>query len=194
MNINTNIEYEATFTNVNKDDIHSRLKTAGAKLIKPDFLQKRVNFKLPSGHEIPGGWLRVRDERDKITMSLKVVDGNEIENQKEICLTIDNFKMGLKFLEAIGAKKKAYQETRRELWALDGVEITIDEWPYLEPYVEIEGKSEASVKAVSEKLKFDYSQTIFGAVDILYAKKYNIDVKKINTTKKITFDDPNPFI
>lgn len=189
-----NIEYEATFIDVDKDDIRGRLKEAGATLIKPDFLMKRIVFELPIGHEIPGGWLRVRDEGDKTTMSLKIVNGDKIEDQKEICLKIDNFDEGVKFLEAIGAKSKAYQESRRELWILDNVEITIDEWPYLEPYVEVEGKSEQEVRAVSGKLGFDYTQALFCSVDTLYNKKYGVPFDIINhKTRRITFSDPNPF-
>ena len=189
-----NIEYEATFTNIRKDEIRLILKKAGASLIKPEFMQKRVCLDLPSGHQIKGAWLRVRDEQDKITMSYKEVNGTKIENQKEICLKIDNFNEGVKFLEAIGAKQKAYQESYREFWLLDGVEVTIDEWPYLEPYVEVEGKSEIEVKRVSEKLGFDYSQALFCSVDTLYNKKYGTPIDIINKqTKKITFSDPNPF-
>ncbi len=188
------IEYEATFLNINKDEIRTRLKKAGAALIKPEFLMKRIVFELPAGHEIKGGWLRVRDEGDKITMSLKIVDGDKIENQKEICLKIDNFNEGVKFLEAIGAKQKAYQESRRELWTLNDVEITLDEWPYLEPYVEIEGKSETEVKNISEKLGFDYALALFCSADVLYNKKYGVPFKVINKTRRITFTDPNPFI
>ncbi len=66
------IEYEATFTNISKEVIRQKLQDAGATLVKPEFLQKRSVFKLPTGHEIKGGWLRVRDEGDKITMSLKI--------------------------------------------------------------------------------------------------------------------------
>jgi len=95
-------------------------------LIKSEFLMKRIVFELPTGHDIPGGWLRVRDEGDKITMSLKVVDGNKIENQKEIQIVIDNFSEGVSLLENLGAKRKAFQESRRELWLLYDVEITID--------------------------------------------------------------------
>lgn len=188
------IEYEATFIDVDKDEIRRRLKKAGAKLIKPEFMMKRIVFELPSGHEIPGGWLRVRDESDKTTMSLKIVNGNKIEDQKEICLTIDNFDNGVNFLEAVGAERKAYQESRRELWLLDNVEITIDEWPYLEPYVEVEGKSEAVVKGVSEKIGFDYSQALFCSADLIYNKKYGTPLEVINKTPLITFADPNPFI
>lgn len=191
---NINIEYEATFPDINKDEIRERLKKVGATLAKPDFLMKRIVFELPAGHEIPGGWLRVRDEADKTTMSLKIVNGNNIEDQKEICLRIDNLNEGVKFLEAVGARQKAFQESRRELWILDGVEITIDEWPYLEPYVEVEGKSEKEVKEASTKLGFDYGQAIFCSVDILYNKKYGTPLEVINyKTKLITFTDPNPF-
>src|SRR3989344_1894216 len=69
------IEYEATFVKVDKDEIRERLTSVGAKLIKLEFLQKRITLNLPSGHELKDGWLRVRDEGDKITLSLKVVDG-----------------------------------------------------------------------------------------------------------------------
>lgn len=189
------IEYEATFLNINKDEMRSRLKEAGATLVKPEYLQKRVVFELPAGHEIPGAWLRVRDEQDKITMSLKISDGDKITDQKEICLKIDNFEAGVKFLEAIGSTKKAYQENYRELWILNEVEITIDEWPYLEPYVEVEGKSEDAVKEISTKLGFDYSQALFCSADILYNKKYGTPLDTINHhMPRITFNDPNPFI
>jgi adenylate cyclase class 2 len=190
-----NIEYEATFPNINEDDIRARLKNTGATLIKSKFLMKRIVFELPVGHEIPGGWLRVRDEGDKITMSLKIVDGDKIESQKEICLKIDDFNEGVKFLEAIGAERKAYQESYREFWLLDEVEVTIDEWPYLEPYVEVEAKSEEEVRRVSEKLGFNYSQALFCSVDTLYNKKYGTPLEIINHhTKIITFNDPNPFL
>lgn len=189
------IEYEATFTNINKDEVRARLKKTGATLIKPEFLQKRLNFDLPSGHEIKGGWLRVRAEDDRVTMSLKIIDGDKIEDQQEICLYIDNFSEGIKFLKSIGCREKAYQENRRELWNLDQVEIAIDEWPYLEPYVEIEGSSEEEVKAVSAKLGFAYEKAIFGSVDIQYNKKYGLTNDYINNTvKRITFHEPNPFL
>ncbi|MCK9439217.1 MAG: hypothetical protein WCY43_02360 [Patescibacteria group bacterium] len=45
------IEYEATFININKDEVHNKLKEVGASLLKSEFLQKRITFDLPSGHE-----------------------------------------------------------------------------------------------------------------------------------------------
>lgn len=189
------IEYEATFSNIKKNNVRKKLKEAGASLVKKEFLQKRVVFNLPKGHELRGGWLRVRDEEDKITMSLKIVDGNKIENQKEICIQVDNFRQAELFLITIGARKKAYQESKRELWKLNNVEITIDEWPFLEPFVEIEGKSEESIKKMCKKLGFDYKKALFCSVDHLYSRKYGISEDKINNeTPEIIFNGKNPFL
>ena len=189
-----NIEYEATFLNVDKDEVRGRLKKAGAQLVRPEYLQKRIPFHLPKEKRSNDAWLRVRDEGNKITLSLKVVDGDKIEDQKEICLNIDNFDEAVKLLKAIGCEPKSYQETKRELWKLDDVEITIDEWPFLEPFVEVEGKSEKEVKRVSEKIGFNYTDALFCAVGKLYKMKYGIHPDQINSTDKIVFDMGNPFL
>jgi adenylate cyclase class 2 len=188
------IEYEATFYPIDKQAIREKLKAVRAKLERIEYLQKRVVFNLPEGHEIPGGWLRVRNEDDRITMSLKVVDGERIENQKEICLKVDSFDQAELFLKTLGCERKAYQETKRELWKIDEVEICIDEWPWLEPFVEIEGQSEEEVREVSELLGFDYAQAKFGSVDMLYALKYDISNDVFNNQSSLVlFEGENPF-
>ncbi|MCA9360300.1 CYTH domain-containing protein [Candidatus Nomurabacteria bacterium] len=189
------IEYEATFANIDKDAIRNKLKEAGAKLEKAEFMQRRSVYHLPEGNHIAGGWMRVRDEGDKITMSVKTIDGKEIQNQKESCLTVDSYEEAETFLQTIGCKRKAYQETLRELWLLDEVEVTIDTWPFLEPFIEVEGTSEEAVKAVSVKLGMDWSKAIFAAVDVLYSGKYGVPTEVINDqTPLITFEMENPFI
>ena len=73
--------------------------------------------------------------------------------------------------------------------------ITIDEWPFFEPFVEVEGKSEEQVKAVSKKIGFNYAQAKFCPVDTLYNEKYNVSIDRINNhTPKILFEMKNPFI
>ena len=191
-----NIEYEATFINIDKDEIRQRLKKAGAKLIRPEFLQKMTIFDLPKGHEIEGSWLRIRDEGDKITLSLKVVaETSKIEDQKEICLEVNSQKEAEEFLKSIGCSQKALEENRREIWRMGDVEICLDEWPFLEPFVEIEGQSEKSVKKAAKKLGFDYKKARFCSADFLYAEKYDLPLEVINyQTPKILFKMKNPFI
>jgi adenylate cyclase, class 2 len=189
------VEYEATFIEIDIEAVRNNLSSVGANLVKQEFLQKRTVFHLPAGNNIKGGWARVRDEGDKITMSIKVVDGNKIENQKESCLTVDNYKEAELFLLTIGCQKKSYQETRRELWVLDGAEVTIDTWPFLEPFVEVESNSEEVVKSVSEKIGMNWSLAKFCAVDVLYTEKYGITADQINNrTPEIIFEMKNPFV
>ena len=116
-------------------------------------------------------------------------------SQKEICLKIDNFDNSIQLLETLGCQKKAYQENKRELWLVGDVEVTIDEWPFLEPYLEVEGESEEVVKIVSERLGFDYNQAMFCHTGTIYSKKYGIPEDVINNqTPKIVFGDKNPFV
>ena len=189
------IEYEATFPNIDKSEFRDRLIKVEAKLLRPEFLQKRKVFHLPSGHEIPGGWIRLRDEVDKITMGLKVIDGTNITNQKEIFFNVNDFEKAAEFLISIGCVEKGFQESKRELWALRGAEITIDEWPFLEPFCEIEGSSEKTVKETASILGFDYSRAKFCSIDVLYSEKYGFSTDVINShTPRLLFDMENPFI
>lgn len=189
-----NTEYEAKFTKINKTEIRTKLKKIGAKLLRSEFFQKRVAFHLPK-KTVKKGYLRVRDEGDKITISLKYVNGTKIEDQKETQLVVDNFESAVSLLNSIGCESKAYQETKRELWIIDNVDITIDEWPFLEPFIEIEGKSEESVKLVCKKLGLNYKKAVFGAVDTLYNQKYGTSKDIINNhTPEITFSSKNPFV
>lgn len=191
-----NIEFEATFSNIDKNDIRKKLKDLDATLVRKEFLQKRSTFHVPKECALEKSWLRVRDEDGKITLTLKSSGKqSSIEDQKEIELEVDNYKSAVLFLEKIGCKQKAYQETKREIWKLNGVEIMIDEWPFLEPFVEIEGKSEDVVKDISEKLGFDYSEASFGPVSILYSRKYGVAEKFVNNeVEEILFEGENPFL
>lgn len=189
------IEYEATFTDIDKEAVRQNLIVAGGRLIKPETILRRNVFYLPKGCEIEGGFLRVRDEGNRVTMSLKVIGEKRIEDQKEICLNVNDFHQATEFLSSIGCIPKAYQETKREVWELDGVEVDIDEWPFLEPFVEVEGESEAEVMAVSEKLGFDYNEAKFCSAGMLYSIKYDLPFGTLtNEIPLLNFEMENPFL
>lgn len=134
-------EYEATFYPININEMRQSLKKVGAKLIKKKFLMKRRVFYPPQG--IEKGWMRVRNEGDKITMAYKYVGGNKnkITDQKEIEIEINDFSQGCEFLKTIGCTPKSYQENKREIWQYKNIEICLDTWPALKTLIEIEGKN-----------------------------------------------------
>ena len=182
-------EFEATFLNIDKHTLRLQLKDAGAEVVHEEFLMKRVVF-FPPKH-LEGAWMRVREEYGKITMSIKQIKGNLIHDQKEVEVKINDVQAGIEFLESQGAVKKAYQENKREKWIKDNVEICIDTWPGLSPFVEIEGDSEEQVKKISKELNFDWNDAVFGDVSIIYKKELGIPQKIINDeTPLITFEEP----
>lgn len=96
------IEWEAKFPNIEKEELRKRLLALKAKLIKSEFLQRRAVFFLPKGHEVEGGWVRVRDEADRVTMTFKVVNGSQISNQRETTLIVSDFEKARSFLKNLG--------------------------------------------------------------------------------------------
>jgi len=192
------IEYEATFFNIKKDEVRKKLKKIGAELLKPEVLMRRVVFEPPKHIDKNNGYIRVRDEGyGKITMTFKIQDkGAGIETEKESEIEIKSFNDGVQFLIDLGYKKKSEQESLRELWKIDNVEIMIDTWPFTETYIEIEGKNEENVRKIVEKLGFDWKDAHFGpSMARFISKKYGISENDINNKIPIIkFNTKNPFL
>ena len=192
------IEYEALFTDISKEALRKLLQEKGAVLMSKKKKKKRVTLQLPEGHEKYGAFLRVRDEGDKITLSYKYVGGTTIDEQQEETVLVNDFDKTVSLLHTISCNSTSYEETTRELWTLEGAEVTIDGWPHLGTLVDVEGKSEAEVRAVSEKLNFDWSTARFCTAGTLYEEKYGlgpIDLwRKTGNPTQLTFNGKNPFI
>ena len=187
-----NNEIEASFLDVNKDNLREKLKVAGAECIKPEIMMRRTVF--DSG---PHSFARVRDEGDKIVMTYKnFEDEDSIMGVKEVNLVVNNYDDAVKFIAGCGLEQKAVQETYRETWILDGVEITIDTWPWIPTYTEIEGPSEEAVWSVSERLGFKKEDAMFGAVDKIYNHYYGVDMDIVDfETPVINFEiDPPEWV
>ena len=178
-------EIEAKFLNINKTRLRKLLQNLGAQCVKPERLMRRTVYELPE----EGSYMRVRDEGDKITMSVKHLEKRSLEGMQEICLTVDNYQNAINFLNAAGHEPKAVQETLRESWVYKGVEIDIDTWPWVPTFVEIEGKSSEAVAAVAEALGFDMKDAYYGSVEIVYQQLYDVTEDEVNNWPEIKFID-----
>jgi len=168
-------EIEAKFLNVNHDELRAKLKELGATCRQPMRLMRRRNFDLPDGGlERRHGWVRVRDEGDKITLSYKQLDDRSLQGMKEVLVVVNDFEAASNFLQAIGLVVKANEETRRESWELDGVEIDLDEWPWIKPFVEIEAQDEKSVWNIAKRLGLRPGDAKHGSVEIAYQAEYDV--------------------
>lgn len=183
-------EIEATYLSIDKDSAREKLKQAGFILKIPEYLMRRKTFhfsNIPVGHT---KWGRVRQERDKVTMTIKEIRGSGINDVYETELIVSDFDTATAFFEACGIPEKAFQENMREVWRRDEVEATIDTWPGLRPFMEIEGPSEELVRSVSRELGFDFDQAVFGSADIVYEKELGIPAETIISLSEITFANP----
>jgi adenylate cyclase class 2 len=78
---------------------------------------------------------------------------------------------------------------------MDGMVITIDSWPFLNQFVEVEGPSEQAVQAACERLGLPYQHAIFGSIDLLYARQYGIAPRVITEDiPALTFVGANPLL
>lgn len=165
-------EIEAKFLDVDHDDVREKLRAARANLEQPMRLMRRDLFDYPDGRLRADnhGRVRVRDEGDRITVSYK--RGGEGEYSTEVETTIGSYDEMCKIFEAIGLTHFTQQESKRETWQLNDVEVVLDEWPWLNPYIEIEGPSEVLIKQAAIQLGFDWADAKFGNVDTAYRAQY----------------------
>jgi adenylate cyclase class 2 len=187
-------EIEAKFLNTNHDELRIKLKGLGAVCKTPERLMKRKNYDFPDGRlsNEKNGWVRVRDEGGKITMSYKQLNSRELDGTHEVNLIIDSFDAADSFLQQIGLVANTYQETKRESWRLEDFEIELDEWPWVRPYIEIEGPNEQSLRDFAGKLDLDWSQVCHGSVEIVYQAEYDVTDEEVDALKVITFEEPVP--
>lgn len=190
-----NTEIEAKFLSVDFDALREKLTQLGAQCIQPMRVMRRVIIETDA-LEAKNGFVRVRDEGDKVTLTYKQVNHEtSATGVQEIEVTVSDFKQTVALLEQAGLSQKSFQESRRETWQYDDVEVVLDEWPWLNPYIEIEGESEKSVKRAAARLGFDWNDAVFGRVTSAYQAQYpRGDADKLVTVPRVAFDDPVPAI
>lgn len=139
-------------------------------------------------------FLRVRNEGDKVTLTYKQFDHTGVDGAKEIEVEISDFTKTVEILQQAGISPSSIQESRRETWHMDTVEIVIDEWPWLKPYIEIEGPSESAVKQAATKLGLDWNNAQFGDVMVAYRAEYPHlkETDTLSTVSEVRFDQPLP--
>lgn len=182
------IEYEIKFLNIAPDAMREKLSNIWAQCTIPLRRMQRYVFAHPTNKN---AYIRIRQEWNKITTSYKVHnDNNAIDSVKEIEVTIDNVEWLRKIYHECWLREKAIQETYRETRTYQNNTITIDRWPGLLPFIEIEWNSEKDVEEMILLLGYNKDHWILGTVSDIYFKELWIPHDTINNTPIITFDNP----
>lgn len=170
-------EIEVKFFKVDHDKIRAQLTEIGAVCEKPMRAMKRSVMDYPdrrmqAGNDDNWSWIRVRDEGDRTTLTFKQIAKNEAFTTHEIEEEVQSYEQTVAIFEAIGLKKHAEQETRRETWRLGECEIMLDAWPWLPLIVELEGPDESTLQPIASKLGFKWDDAIRANADEMYRMTY----------------------
>lgn len=165
-------EIEVKFLDVNFDTVREKLKELGAVCEQPMRLMRRAIFRNEFMKTGKDSYLRVRDEGDTVAMTYKQFDSLSVDGAKEIGVAVDSFEDTVALLAQVGIPLKSIQESKRETWKLGETEIVLDEWPWIKPYIEIEGESEERLREVASKVGFNWADAVFGDVMVAYRAEY----------------------
>lgn len=183
-------EVEATYLDINKDSLRALLASRGFSCKHPEYLMRRKTFDFSNAAPGRNKWGRVRQEADKATMTIKEVRGTGINDTYELEMEVDSFDSACEMFEQCNIHAKAFQENYRETWETNAAQVTIDTWPGLNPFAEVEAADEANVKDVSAQLGFNFSSAVFGSIDLIYEKVLGIPSATIIALPEITFANP----
>lgn len=184
-------ECEVKFLNIDVDELTAKIESLGG-VKQFDRLFKRIVFDYPDLrlNNDKHAWVRLRDEGDKVTLSYKqrLDVGDGVSNDRSMLeheVVVSDFEQTAEIMRNIGLTDKFYEENRRVQYKLDNVELDIDYWPQLKPYLEIEADTWEEVEAMIQKLGFNSDDKKIYSTHQIYAEAGINE----NDYKKITFDE-----
>lgn len=191
------LEIEAKFLDVDHEAVRMNLRRLGATCTAPFRLMKRAiidypDKKLQKG--VSNSYIRIRNEGNKVTLTFKQFKSLSVDGAQEITTEVSSFEDTIAIFNAIGLETVSIQESKRETWELDGCEIALDEWPWLKPYIEIEGTSEGALKSLAKKMGFVWNDAVFGDVMVAYRAQYPslTDDQTIGNLPEVLFGSSPP--
>lgn len=190
-------EFEAKFLHIDHDDIREKLRARGADCSVPLRVMRRAiidypDRRLQSGD--PNAYVRIRDEGDRVTLTYKQFSSLTIDGAQEIVTDVSSFEDTIELFTSIGLEVASLQESKRETWMLGDCEIVLDEWPWLDPYIEIEASSESKIRSVASQLGLAWEAAVFGDVMVAYRDQYPhlTDEQTIGLLPEVLFGTPLP--
>jgi adenylate cyclase class 2 len=166
-------EYEAKFLDVDAPKLRSIVDTLTVLEHHPRYLMRRKLFDTPARDlRSEASWLRVRDQGDGVFLTLKRQRGSGIDGIAEREVEVSDFDETCGILRAIGLVEVAHQENWRERWVCGGFELSLDEWPWVPPFLEIEGPTADAVRSAAALLGLAWSEALMDSVDGVYERYY----------------------
>jgi adenylate cyclase class 2 len=180
-------EIEAKFFVNDLNRIRERLEQVEARLIQERILETNLRFDQPDGRlRSDYRVLRLRrDTESRLTYKGPSELAQGVLSRLEIEFIVDDFDKAERLLTALGYQIIFTYEKFRTTFELEDTHILLDELP-MGNFVEIEGASSETIKAVADRLGLDWERSIPTGYHVLYdrlrAKRNDLD------PARLTFD------
>ena len=181
------IEKEAKFYVRDLKKIEQQIKALGGVIVQPRVFESNLRFDTSKG-ELSASYqvLRLRqDMRARLTFKGPADPNSEVSARLEYEVEISDLATGRHILEALGYQVITIYEKYRTSYALDDVEISLDEMPF-GSFMEIEGADTQHIKAMAGKLNLKWEKrSALSYLRIFSQVKEQLDLSMRN----LTFDN-----
>jgi len=137
-----------------------------------------------------GCWHRLRTDGKKTTITHKSFKKDVINGVQELEIVVDNFEKAHEMLLLLGLKEASFQENRRQRYLLGSVEVSIDEWPLIPAYLEIEAPTKEDVEKYLLKLNSDDKRT----TSELTPYVYSLYGYRLDSYKHLAFESQSNYL
>jgi len=196
--------FKDLFDIVSENEKYIIKKEMESNLAFSDLFQKKIDFtkfdffssdkfiNIVKKYSInPNKWIRIRTDGVTTTIATKhikrdtstFINEYDIDAVDETEMQISDFNIGIELMKQLGYFFRNYQEKRRIMYMSEnGLEIDIDFWPMIPPYLEIEGKTEEDIYNMVNILGFKKNDVKIANTDDIY-KIYGLNIYDFSELK-----------
>ncbi len=175
------IERELRILRVDPHKTARVLKKHGARFIGTHYMKRFIFAPIQPNNS----WVRLRTDGKNHTLAFKQIFSDTAIDTTEYEIEVSDFKVAHKLLVSSGLRQKSYQENQKIEYQLKNAIISIEVWPKIAPFVEIEAKSAVEIYAAASQLGFNKGELVaIGPMGIY--KNEGID---LDTIKELTLSD-----
>lgn len=173
------IEYELKVLDIDTDKLKDKLTQVWAEYLWTLHYKRYVyDFEPVNINK----WIRLRTDGVKSFLTIKEIKSETIEGTYETEIEVSDFGTTHMMLKELWYNAKSYQENKRESYSCRWVQLEIDSWPKISPYLEIEWKDKSSVLSMLKELWFSQEDATCKNTKQIY-QSYGINLWEINQLK-----------
>ncbi|MDE1865722.1 MAG: CYTH domain-containing protein [Candidatus Micrarchaeota archaeon] len=168
-------EHEIDILEVDRAEAARRLKQLGADY-NGHVRYRRIEWLIGGRIGKMHSWGRVRTDGKNTTITVKRFRGKHLP-MDEHEISANSFEEAVRLVSRLTRSKIFYFENERDIYRLDGATITLDKWPLVPLFMEIESRSMSHANELYKRLGIKGELVGNATIDSIF-KRYGLDFRK----------------